>query len=108
MENVLSFGAKKEVKRFGRKDVDQLNSFRILASLSQTNPLCAEVLQQCYPSYIKKQATRGVAAQAGNSPSKEYLAHNDSPLHYGILWIRACLIEKKLNEIVQVFITNAQ
>ena len=47
VEKVLSFGAKKEAKIFGRKDTDQLASLRVLTSLSQTDPLCAEVLQQC-------------------------------------------------------------
>lgn len=102
MENVLSFGARKEVKRFGRKDVNQPASFRILALMSQTDPLCAEVFQQCYPSY-KKQTTKATSSQI-----KDYLAHAESSLEYGILWIRACLVEKKLSETVQVFITNAQ
>jgi len=104
-ENVLSFGARKEVKRLGRKDVDKPASFRILASLSQTDPLCAEIFYQCYPSY-KKQTTKTTTATSNQS--KDYLAHVESSLEYGILWIRACLIEKKLSETVQVFITNAQ
>lgn len=105
VEKVLSFGAKKEAKIFGRKDTDQPASLRVLASLSQTDPLCAEVLQQCYPSY-RKQGSKSMPT--ASKPSKDYLAHNESPLEYGVLWIRACLIERKLSEIVQVFITNAQ
>ena len=105
VEKVLSFGAKKEAKMFGRKDTDQLASLRVLTSLSQTDPLCAEVLQQCYPSY-RKQASKSIPA--ASKPAKDYLAHNKSSLEYGILWIRACLIERKLSEIVQVFTANAQ
>ena len=105
VENVLSFGAKKGAKRFGRKDTDQLASFRILASLSNNDPLCAEVFQQCYPTY-KKQATKSTSTTSRQS--KDYLAQNESPLENSILWIRACLIERKLSEIIQVFINNAQ
>ena len=106
VEKVLSFGAKKEAKIFGRKDTDQLASLRVLTSLSQTDsPLCAEVLQQCYASY-RKQASKSIPA--ASRPAKDYLAHNESSLEYGILWIRACLIERKLSEIAQVFIANAQ
>ena len=106
MENVLSFGAKKEVKRCGRRGVNRLASFRILVSLAQTYPLCAEMLQQCYPSH-RRRAAKSTATD-GQSQRKDYLTHSESPLEYNILWIRACLIEKKLSEIVQIFITNAQ
>ena len=105
MESVLSFGAKKEAKRCGRRGVNRLASFRILVSLAQTYPLCAEMLQQCYPSHRRRAAKS--TATAG-SQRKDYLTHSESPLEYNILWIRACLIEKKLSEIVQIFITNAQ
>lgn len=107
VEGVLSFGAKKEAKRFaiGRKDTDQLASFRILASMSNNDPLCVEVFQQCYPSH-KKPATKSTSKT--NRQSKDYIAQNESPLENSILWIRACLIERKLSEIIQVFINNAQ
>jgi len=97
VESALSYGAKKSGKRFGRKY--HLASLRILASLSQTNPLCADVFNRCYPKCPPKSVDH----------SKTYLLCDmSSQLEYSILWIRACLVEKKLMEIVQVFIDNAQ
>ena len=106
MENVLSFGAKKEVKRVGHRDTDKPASLKILAALGQTNPLCGEVFQQCYHLVHKKQASKNTPMVSGQH--KSYLVSTQSVLEYGILWIRACLIEKKLSETIEVFITNAQ
>ena len=97
VETALSYGVKKVGKKFGRKY--HLASLRILTSLSQTNPLCADVFNRCYPKHPPISVDH----------SKAYLLCDESsPLEYSILWIRACLVEKKLMEIVQVFIDNAQ
>lgn len=91
MEDILSYGVKKKFQSFRSKVVTP--SGRVLQDVGKVLPDAAAIYKNCF-------------SESGAEREDYYYVHVISMAEKKVLWIRAALIEGKLQGIVETIMNN--